>query len=155
MAAILGLYLSLYTLLPAIGWDLPPRLNVGLARGATTLLHAFGFDVRRAGHILTLRGSTLIVTNDCNAIGMWLLLTGAIIALPRVDLLARTAGVIGIAILLSVFNIVRLAQLTYVNAYRPGWFSVIHEQIDPVVLLVISVGLFLAWVRLAERPLRP
>lgn len=61
---------------------------------------------------------------------------------------------LGLAVLLSAFNIVRLAQLTYLNAYRPDWFSVVHEQIVPVVLLVFSVGLYLAWVRLAGRPLR-
>lgn len=153
-AAIVGMYLSLYIFLPALGFDVPRWLNIELARGATTLLHASGFDVRRADHILTLRGSTLIVTNDCNAIGIWLLLTGAIIAVPRVELLARAAGMLGSAVLLSAFNIVRLAQLTYLNAYRPDWFSVVHEQIVPVVLLLFSVGLYLAWVRLAERSLR-
>lgn len=151
-AAIGALYLLLYVGLPALRLDAPHALNLQLARGAALVLRGVGLDVRRAEHVLILQGSRLFVTNDCNSIGTWLLLAGAVFAAPRVHLLARLAGVIGMALALCVINVLRIAQLTYVNAYRPGWFGAIHEQIDPVFLILVSVALYLAWIQRADRP---
>jgi exosortase/archaeosortase family protein len=153
VAVVAGSYLLVYVVLPPLGLDLAHALNLQLARGATTVLRLIGYPVQRSEHVLLLAGSRLIVNNDCNSIGTWLLLAGAVFAVPRVDLLARLAGVIGMAVALCAINILRIAQLTYVNAYRPDWFSAIHEQIDPVILILVSVALYLAWIRLADRPL--
>jgi exosortase/archaeosortase family protein len=150
-AVIVGAYVLLYVLLPSLGLDILHSLNLQLAHGASTLLQAFGERVTRTDHVLTLAGASVIVNNDCNSVGLWLLVTGAIFAMPAATLAARLTGSVGIAVVLSAINMVRIAQLTYVNAYRPAWFSTVHEQIDPVILIVISVGLFLAWARIAER----
>ncbi len=92
-AAIAAIYSFLYYLLPATtGLHLVALLNLALASASAMLMNTIGFAVTPSDTLLTLRGASVVVTNDCNGLGAWLFVVGAMSAMPAVAWPWRAAG---------------------------------------------------------------
>ncbi len=150
-AVVGGIYVALHYLLPAATGITPiPFLNLTLASASALLMNATGFEVSQSATILTFRGASVIVTNDCNGFGAWLLTVGAMSALPAIPLAWRAAGMVAAALAISCVNIVRIAILCFLQAERPAWFAPFHEQVAPLVVVLTAFACFTVWMRSVE-----
>lgn len=147
-AAIAVTYATLYFVLPSIfGVNAIARLNLALATAAATLMNTLGFPVAQAQTFLTFRGASVVVTDDCNGLGAWLLVVGAVSALPGISWRWRLLGVALAALAISTVNITRIAILCFLQAERPTWFSPFHEQIAPLAVVLTASACFALWLR--------
>ena len=151
-SAIALLYFFLYDLLPAAtGVDLVALLDIGLATACAMLMNATGFAVTQSATHLTLHGASVVVTNDCNSLGAWLLVVGAMAAIPSVSWRSRAAGAAASAVALMVVNIGRISFLCYLQASRPVWFSAFHEQVAPLIVVLAASAFVAAWFHVVMR----
>jgi len=144
---IAAAYSALTFLLPAVGIDPIARLNVLLASSSAFVMSAIGAGVVQSQTILTFRGASVIVTNECNGLGAWLLVVGAMSALPAVPWRWRLFGLTASAIAMSVVNIARIAVLCYLQAAQPTWFRPVHEQIAPMLVVLVASLSVVGWMR--------
>ncbi len=144
--AIAVLYSFLYYVLPATtGVNLVALLNLALASASATLMNAIGFAVTQSATQLTFRAAAVVVTNDCNGLGAWLLVVGAMVAIPAVSWQSRAAGAAASAVALTSINVVRVSMLCYLQASRPLWFSTFHEQVAPLIVVITASACVAAW----------
>lgn len=153
MAAVAAAgYLTLHVVIPsATAFHPLQALNLGLAVASEVALRLFQVPVTRIDTVLTLGPAAVIVTNECNAVGPILLLTGAIATLPGVPWVRRLAGIAAGALLLLALNVVRVAALVCVNAQVPAWFPLVHEQIAPLVIVLTGAAWFVTWLEISRR----
>jgi exosortase/archaeosortase family protein len=146
--AIAAIYSFLYFVLPATtGLNLVALLNLTLASASAMLMNTVGFAVTQSDTLLTLRGASVVVTNDCNGLGAWLLVVGAMSAMPAVAWQWRAAGMAASAFALSAVNVTRIATLCYLQAEQPAWFGPSHEQIAPLFVVLTACACFTCWIR--------
>lgn len=127
-----------------------PFLNLTLASASAMLMNATGLEVIQSATIPTFRGASVIVTDDCNGLGAWLLTVGAMSALPGIPTRWRIVGVTAAAVAISTVNIIRIAILCFLQAERPAWFAPFHEQIAPLVVVLTAFVCFTLWMRRFE-----
>lgn len=144
------LYSFLYYVLPATtGLNLVALLNVTLASASAMLMNAIGLAVTQSNTLLTLGGASVVVTGDCNGLGAWLLVVGAMCAMPALSWRWRAGGMATSAAALMSVNIGRVSLLCYLQASRPLWFSTFHEQVAPLIVVIAASACVAAWFRLA------
>lgn len=118
---------------------------------------------RLAGGVLQLFDSTVTVIGDridgrfalqivrnCDAIEINILFASAVLAFPAS--LVRRGKVLlkGVALLVAA-NVSRICCLYYIGVYFPSWFGTAHEEVLPLLLVMLTALLFLAAAhRLAE-----
>jgi len=56
---------------------------------------------------------------------------------------------------LAAVNVVRLVQLFVTGVRWPGAFALAHEVVWQAIVVLATLGFFLAWVRWAERGVEP
>ncbi len=148
VGAIAAAYATLHFVVPvAFDVNAIARLNLALATGGATLMNALGLAVAQSNTFLTFRGATVVVTDDCNGLGAWLLVVGAMSALPSISWLRRLLGMAAAALAISAVNITRIAILCYLQAERPLWFSPFHEQVAPLAVVLTASACFALSVR--------
>ncbi len=151
-----GGYAVLYLLLPDIfGLHPVARLNVALASASAMLLHTLGVTVAQSQTVLSLHGASVVVTDDCNGVGAWLLVVGAMAALPSIAWSRRLLGIVGSAIVLMAVNATRISMLCYLQATWPASFSTVHEQIMPLVIVLTAAACYAIWLRGVAHAHRP
>ena len=147
-SAIAAIYSFLYYLLPATtGLNLVALLNLTLASASAMLMNTIGFAVTQSDSLLTFRSASVVVTNECNGVGAWLLIVGGMAALPSISWRWRLVGIAASAVIVSVVNITRIAMLCYLQAERPSWFGPFHEQIAPLFVVMTACACFTLWLR--------
>jgi exosortase/archaeosortase family protein len=72
---------------------------------------------------------------------------GAMSALPAVPWRWRLFGLGASAIAISILNVVRIAVLCYLQAAQPSWFRPVHEQIAPMLVVLVASLCFVGWMR--------
>jgi exosortase/archaeosortase family protein len=150
IGAIAVLYSFLYYALPAAtGFDLVALLNLVLASNSAMLMNVLTFPVTQSGTHLILHGAEVVVTNDCNGLGVWFLVVGAMMAMPAVRWQSRVAGMAASGVALMSLNVVRISMLCYLQANRPLWFSTFHEQVAPLIIVIAASACVAAWFRRA------
>jgi exosortase/archaeosortase family protein len=98
-----------------------------------------------------LRGKEAIleVKTKCSGLHFCWLLCAGILAFPAPWGL-RIAGALLGSLLLLALNLLRVITLFLVGCYYPGWFPAVHEQVWPVVSLLVTMllmGAWLVWVK--------
>jgi exosortase/archaeosortase family protein len=151
VGVIAGIYSFLHFVLPAtMGLDSIALLNLTLASASATLMNLIGVAVVQSGTHLTFHGASLVVTNECNGLGAWLLIVGAMSALRAVPLQWRVLGMAASAVAVSALNVTRIAALCYLQAERPAWFGPFHEQIAPLLVVLTACLCLTCWTRTLE-----
>jgi exosortase/archaeosortase family protein len=124
------------------------------ARLAGGVLHLFDPRVTVSGSRIDGRFALQIVRN-CDAIEINILFASAVLAFPA-PLLRRGVELLRGLVILVAVNVLRIVCLYYIGAYSPSWFVVAHEEIMPLLLVVITAVLFLMSIRkLTSGPATP
>ena len=144
---IAAIYAFLYVFLPATGIEPIARLNLALASLSAMLMNTLGLEVTQSGTLLTLRGASVVVTDECNGMGAWLLIAGAMGAVSGAAWQLRILGMAASALAVTAVNITRIVTLCYLQAERPMWFAPVHEQIAPLFVVLAAAACFAVWLR--------
>jgi exosortase/archaeosortase family protein len=91
----------------------------------------------------------LQIVRNCDAAEINILFVSAMMAFPRP--LRRKAIALGLGLLVLVAaNVLRICSLYYVGVWAPTWFRAAHEEVWPLLLVGLAVGVYLACVRYME-----
>lgn len=93
------------------------------------------------------------IVPDCTPLMPTAALAIAVLAFPsswRWRLLGLAAG----ALVLWVYNLVRIYALVPVLRYRPEWFEFIHVYLWQTTTLLVVFALFMVWLGAQQRPAR-
>jgi exosortase/archaeosortase family protein len=140
---------ALYALIyfPYGGAALPARLLGGYlrleARVAGGLLALFDRTVSVRGDLIEGRFPLRIVL-DCAALDAQAVFAAAVVAFPA-PWPRKLKGLGAGLLVISLFNLVRIAFLYVVGARWPASFRAVHEEVMPVLLVVVVCGAFALW----------
>jgi exosortase/archaeosortase family protein len=105
--------------------------------------------VQVAGSAFAIAGTTIQIVPDCTPLFPTLLLAGGILAFSA-PWRWKAVGVLAGAIVLWLFNMVRIYVLIAVLRFAPAQFDLVHVYLWQSVTLLAVVGCFLAWIRMSE-----
>ena len=115
-----------------------------LVKISAGILRAIGEQVVTRGTVIQSALFAVDVKNGCNGIEAALLLVAAMLAFPA-PAKARAVGLaIGLAAIQGV-NLVRIVSLFWLGAHRRDVFDLFHAAIWQTLLILLAVGIFLAW----------
>ncbi len=117
-----------------------------LVRISAGILGAIGEHVVTQGTVIRSALFAVDVKNGCNGIEATLLLLAAILAFPASPK-ARAAGLAVGCLAIQGVNLVRIVSLFWLGAHRRGVFDLFHAAIWQSLLILLAVGIFLAWGR--------
>lgn len=145
-AALMGaLYLLYYFPYPAGSW--PARALSGFlalqARAAAALIVCFEPGAYAEGAQILGR-FPLVIVKACSSLDAQALFAGCVLAFPaplRAKGLALAAG----CALISALNVLRIALLYFVGADAPDAFDSVHEEVMPLLLVVVASAAFAGW----------
>ena len=145
MAVFTGVILLMYRD-DILGTFLTP-LTMMTARTTLALLHWSGMEaVRVANQIYHPDGFGYEIYYRCTGFLPAAFLTVAIMAYPR-TLGRKTCGLaLGVSVLMAL-NLTRLVHLFYVGVYNPTVFDVVHAIFWQGIFILVSVGLWLGWIK--------
>lgn len=142
VALLLGFY-ALVAIRPVNDAVVVP-FTAFLVKVSAGLLRAVGEEVVREGTVIRSALFAVDVKNGCNGIEATLLLLAAMLAFPA-SAKARAAGLaIGLVAIQGV-NLVRIVSLFWLGAHRRDVFDLFHAAIWQTLLILLAVGIFLAW----------
>ena len=117
-----------------------------LVKISAGVLRALGERVVTDGTVIRSSLFAVDVKNGCNGIEATLLLLAAMLAFPAPPK-ARAAGVaLGLAAIQAV-NLVRIVSLFWLGVHRRDVFELFHAAVWQTLLILLAVGIFLAWGR--------
>jgi exosortase H (IPTLxxWG-CTERM-specific) len=121
-----------------------------LVKASAAILRAVGEPVTTHGTVIQSALFAVDVKNGCNGIEAALLLVAAMLAFPA-SAKARAIGLaIGLAAIQGV-NLVRIVSLFWLGAHRRDVFDLFHAAIWQTLLILLAVGIFLAWGKRLRR----
>ena len=141
----LGVFYALVAIRPVNDAVVVP-FTVLLVKISAGLLAAIGEKVVTEGTVIRSSAFAVDVKNGCNGIEATLLLFAAMLAFPA-PARARAAGIaVGLAAI-QVVNLVRIVSLFWLGVHRRDVFDLFHAAIWQTILVLLAVGIFLAWGR--------
>lgn len=119
---------------------------VVLAKTGTFILGWFDADVAVHGSRIHSGAFAVEIAQGCDAIEVCFLLAAAILAFP-VEFRFKWRGLVfGIA-MLQILNMVRIVTLFWIGALFPKVFRTSHEVVWPGILIVLTIVIWIGWVR--------
>ena len=94
------------------------------------------------------------IAAGCDAIQVCSLLAAAIIAFP-VEFKYKLRGLIAGIAILQFLNLMRIVTLFWIGFYLEKAFQTTHEVVWPGILIVLTIAIWVAWVRWEDRMSRP
>lgn len=91
------------------------------------------------------------IVRNCDAADVNILFISALLAFPGAWRVKAVLLLGGLCALVAA-NVLRICSLYYVGVFAPERFKVVHEEVWPLLLVVFTVGVFLACVRKLELP---
>jgi exosortase/archaeosortase family protein len=85
------------------------------------------------------------IVKTCDGMDVYILFASAILAWPSALRRRFMGAAVGLA-LLVVANTARICSLYYVGVYAPSSFQFVHIEVWPVLILLLAVSLFLAFI---------
>lgn len=123
-----------------------------VAHEARVALNLLGEGARVTGQVLSSPRFSVAIYNGCNGLEAILIFVSGVLAFPAPW---RSRG-LGIAIgfvAIQVFNVVRVVALFYTGVFVPQWFGVSHVFIWQSLVILLSVVLWLMWVKRYATPI--
>jgi exosortase/archaeosortase family protein len=115
------------------------------------LLHATSIPTPVMGDLIVIGSRNLQITAECTPLFPTAVLWSAMVAFPappRWRLLGAAAG----AATLWIYNLVRVLAMVGVVRFRPAWFEFVHVVLWQTITLVVVIGMFVLWLRMAPQP---
>ncbi len=95
----------------------------------------------------------LQIVRNCDAAEINILFGSAVLAFPAP--FARRLACLGVGLTLLVgTNVLRICSLYFVGVYRTSWFKVAHEEMWPLLMVVVATLLFLLATRYLQGAVR-
>jgi exosortase H (IPTLxxWG-CTERM-specific) len=117
-----------------------------LVKISAGILRAIGEAVVTDGTVIRSALFAVDVKNGCNGIEAALLLVSAMLAFPA-PAKARAIGLAAGLAAIQAVNLVRIVSLFWLGAHRRDVFDLFHAAIWQTLLILLAVGIFLAWGR--------
>lgn len=117
-----------------------------LVKVSAAILTATGEMVSTQGTVIRSSLFAVDVKNGCNGIEAALLLLAAMLAFPAPPK-ARVAGIAAGLLAIQGVNLVRIVSLFWLGAHHRDVFDLFHAAIWQTLLILLAVGIFLAWGR--------
>lgn len=115
------------------------------ARLAGAALHVVDQGVSVSGTLINGRFPLQIVRN-CDAAEINILFGSAVLAFPAPVSRKLVSLLVGLTLLVTA-NVARICSLYFVGVHRSGWFKLLHEEVWPLLLVVLAALLFLRVAR--------
>jgi exosortase/archaeosortase family protein len=129
--------------------------EAGIGLTVATLQHTLGLlgqSVTRSGPALFTGGASVEIVADCSPHMPYLIFAAVILAFPS-SWKQRALGLLFGAVVIHVFNTVRILTLIWVLAWRRSWFDFAHVYLWQTGTILIVFVTFALWIRtLSRRP---
>jgi len=112
-----------------------------LARGLTG-----NGQIVAAGASLQAPDGSIRVLYGCEGTDVLMVLLAALMAAPG-SWRGKCSGILAGIVLVYLLNQTRVLALFYAVRRAPAWFGAIHGLIAPMVVVIVVVAFFLAWLR--------
>ncbi len=86
------------------------------------------------------------IVRNCDAADVNIVFSSALLAFPGPWRKKALLLLLGLSLLVAA-NVTRICSLYYVGVWAPSWFKLAHEEVWPLVLVAITVGVFLICIR--------
>ena len=100
--------------------------------------------IRLNGDLITYHGFSIRVVVECTGIIEIVIYLAAVISFPA-SWLRRLIGVVGGTALIILANVLRMATLLIIGASSEHWFEIAHYYAYQVSMLLLIVGVWIAW----------
>ena len=103
-----------------------------------------GFDVQIHNTVLSSEDFTIIIIDECTAVGPILLLTGAIIGYTT-NIFRKLVGIIMGSIMLLFLNQVRIVNLVWIDIYYPNFMDFAHLVVWQGIIVISAIVFWFVW----------
>ncbi len=86
------------------------------------------------------------IVRNCDAADVNIVFASALLAFPGPRRKKALLLLLGLSVLVAA-NVTRICSLYYVGVWAPSWFKLVHEELWPLVLVALTVGVFLICIR--------
>jgi exosortase/archaeosortase family protein len=118
-----------------------------LASSLSGFFSLLGMDIWRSeATVLSHHGNGFTVIPDCDGLILIGLFLAGVVAAPLQETLSPYLKALAIVVILIIVNWFRLLGLALVGFFQPGLFELMHGYVVQGVLILISIGLFFAWL---------
>jgi exosortase/archaeosortase family protein len=129
--------------------------EAGIRLTVATLQRAFaliGQKVERSGSALYTGDASVEIVSDCSPHMPFLIFAAVILAFPS-SWKQRALGLLFGAIVIHLFNTIRIMTLIWILSWRRNWFDFAHVYLWQTGTILIVFVTFALWIRtLAHRP---
>ncbi len=121
-----------------------------LAGSSAAVLRLLGEQVAAHGNMVAGPRFAFSIVTDCDAVDTIIVFIAGVLAFPCGRTLRILGAVFGAAAIAAV-NMVRIVFLYYIGVHWPASFDLLHEGIWQPALILVSFGLWFAFVRFTLR----
>ncbi len=133
----------------------PAVERTGIALTVGTLQLAFGAlgqTITRSGNALYTRGASVEIVSDCSPHLPFLIYAAVVLAFPA-GWRQRLLGIAFGAVVIHLFNTVRIMTLIWILEWRSSWFDFAHVYLWQTGTILVVFVTFALWLRfLPGRP---
>ena len=125
------------------------RLTIGTLQGLLALLH---ISVQRSENVLFVGNASVEIVSDCSPHMPYLIFAAVVLAFPA-TWKQRLIGLVLGAVVIHVFNILRILTLIGVLVWRRNWFDFAHVYLWQTGTILVVFATFAVWLKtVAARP---
>jgi exosortase/archaeosortase family protein len=117
---------------------------------------AAGWLLSFAGGSATVHGVTIQtpdfairIQRGCDPLEPIILFGAAVIAF-RAPLRKKLSGILVGGLVLFALNLIRILSLCWTTRNYPGWFETVHQEWWPALFIILSLVLWVVWIRWAQ-----
>ncbi len=126
--------------------------GINLTLGTLQLtMGAFGQKVQRIGSSLFAGGTSIEIVSECSPHTPFLIFAAVVLAFPA-SRWQRLFGLICGAVVIHLFNTIRIITLIRILAWRSSWFEFVHVYLWQTGTILILVATFALWLAALGRP---
>ena len=121
-------------------------ITVGSATVVAASMNLFGADVTHNGSKLHYRSRSFDIIPECTSIEVLGMFTAAVLAFPAAWATQWRGLAIGLSILMAI-NQLRIVTLVVIGAHSDRALDIGHIYVWPVIVVGITIGIWLSWIR--------
>ena len=125
-------------------------LRAATAWVASALVGASGVPVTCAGSEINLSTRVLVINTECTGAYILAAFAALVIAYPA-DRRSKLTGLVAGMPLLMLANLVRLVLVAHISEGWPHLFPFLHDFLFQATLVLVTVGVWIAWTRRVAR----
>lgn len=135
----------------------PAVERTGIAWTVSTLQAAFGLlgqSIERLGNSLHTRGASVEIVSDCSPHLPFLIFAAVVLAFPA-GWRQRALGILFGAVVIHLFNTIRIMTLIWILQWRQSWFEFAHVYLWQTGTILVVFVTFALWLRLQPSARKP